>query len=214
MKRAILVLLLLLVFTDFAVAQLATDPNEGSWITRDSPGFYTMRWFGRMGRTYFIQESLDLFTWTYRTDIEAGQNLVIPYGHQTSSDKFFLRLRYAYPDIPTDDPANSDFDGDGVSNADELSRGLNPLSNVDLIGNGLPDDWEMFYFHDLTHTGTQDSDGDGFTNAEELLFGLNPIVDDSSATAKDLSYDALGRLQTAGSVTYTYDEEGNINAAN
>jgi YD repeat-containing protein len=43
---------------------------------------------------------------------------------------------------------NADTDGDGVTNSDELARGLNPLS--------------------------ADTDGDGFSDSEELEFGANP----------------------------------------
>lgn len=209
MKHAVLIALWVLTLLNVGVAQLATDPNEGLWIKRDAPGIYTMRWYGRLGHTYFVQQSSDLLIWTYRTDIEAGLNLVIPYGFTASSDRFFVRLKHT--DIPTNDPLNADFDHDGISNIDELSHGLDPFSNTDSDGDGLPDDWERFYFGNLLKDGTLDSDGDGFTDKEEFLLGLNPTVDDSvAASLPELSYDALGRLQTAGAVTYSYDAEGNI----
>jgi hypothetical protein len=43
---------------------------------------------------------------------------------------------------------NADTDGDGLTNSDELARGLNPLS--------------------------ADTDGDGFSDSEEIEFGANP----------------------------------------
>jgi hypothetical protein len=216
MKRTILILTSFLVSVNFTSAQLATDPNEGLWMTQDSPGAFTARWYGRIGRTYFIQTTTDLLSaWIYKTEVEPGENLVIPYGFTASSDKYFLRLKYT--DIPTNDPADADFDGDGISNIDELNAGLDPLtelSNRDLDGDGLPDDWERFWFNgSLTHNGAGHDDPDGFTNAEEFQFGLNPNVDDSVTAVPELSYDALGRLETAGAVTYSYDAEGNIETA-
>jgi YD repeat-containing protein len=44
---------------------------------------------------------------------------------------------------------NADTDGDGLTNSDELARGLNPLS--------------------------ADTDGDGFSDSEEVEFGANPL---------------------------------------
>ncbi len=45
---------------------------------------------------------------------------------------------------------------------------------LDSEGDGLPDDWEIATFGDLTKTGGQDSDGDGSSNAQELADGTNP----------------------------------------
>ena len=83
MKRAGLIVLGLLSLLNVGVAQLATDPNEGLWIKKDAPGFYTMRWYGHTGRTYFVQQSLDLQTWTYVHDIWKVQDVVIPFALQT-----------------------------------------------------------------------------------------------------------------------------------
>lgn len=48
------------------------------------------------------------------------------------------------------------------------------VSSVDGDSDGLPDDWEQFYFSTLSHSGDEDTDGDGVTNANELLAGTNP----------------------------------------
>ena len=45
---------------------------------------------------------------------------------------------------------------------------------LDSDGDGLPDDWEITNFGDLTKTGPQDSDGDGTSNEQELADGTNP----------------------------------------
>jgi len=212
MKRTIFTFFGFVALAGFLRGQTATDPNEGARLFQDSANTYTFKWWGRAGQTYFIQTSPDLFTWVFLNEIEPGENLIIPYGFTSTADKFFVRVKYT--DQPTDDRFNSDFDGDGISNADELSAGSDPLSNVDSDTDGLPDDWEKFWFSgSLLRDGTGDNDSDGFTDKEEFLFGLNPNADDSATSAKDLSYDALGRLQTAGAVTYTYDAEGNIETA-
>ena len=44
----------------------------------------------------------------------------------------------------------------------------------DTDGDGLPDGWELTYFGDLTHDGTEDADADGLTNLTEYLAGTNP----------------------------------------
>ncbi len=48
------------------------------------------------------------------------------------------------------------------------------VSAVDSDADGLPDDWEQFYFGNLLHRGDEDTDGDGVTNANEWVAGTNP----------------------------------------
>jgi Bacterial TSP3 repeat len=45
---------------------------------------------------------------------------------------------------------------------------------TDTDGDGLPDDWEVWHFGDLTHTSSGDEDGDGGTNAEEFANFTDP----------------------------------------
>ena len=183
MNRALLAASSLLAFLHTSVAQIATDPNDGLWITRDSPGVFTMRWYGRAGWTYFVQQSLDLQTWTYRPDIEKGLNLVIPYGLQTNAQKYFLRLRRT--DIPTNDPFNADFDGDKISNIDELNAGLDPLSDpntADSDGDTLPDDWERRYFGRLSFSAADDPHQSGQSNADAFQSNSNPTIPFPAAT--------------------------------
>jgi hypothetical protein len=123
-----------------ASAQTAADPNEGSRLTLDSgTGGYDFSWWGKAGRTYFIQQTDDLLTpWVYLPLIESGANDVLSWGFTSTADKFFVRLRYS--DIATSDPFNADFDGDKVSNYAELWNGTDPLVSVDSDSDGLPDD--------------------------------------------------------------------------
>lgn len=44
---------------------------------------------------------------------------------------------------------------------------------LDSDGDGLPDEWEMAQFGDLSRTGAQDSDGDGTSNEQEAADGTN-----------------------------------------
>ena len=157
MKRAILIISSLLTLPGAVMAQTTTDPNEGARLIQDSPNTYTFKWWGRTGRTYFIQTSSDLLSWVYLNEIEPGQNLIIPYGFASSGGRFFLRLRYS--DIPTDNPAAADFDGDGLSNAAELLLGTDPL--------------------------VADSDGDGLSDGNEFLIGRNPLLPDSRVDGSD-----------------------------
>ena len=120
-----------------ATAQTATEPNEGSRLTRDSIlGSYRFTWWGQPGRTYFIQQSADLSTWEYKPLIESGTAGLLTWDFPAPADKFFLRLRST--DLPTTDPFNDDFDGDKVSNWNELLQGTDPLSAADTDANGLP----------------------------------------------------------------------------
>ncbi|MFX0065887.1 MAG: M28 family peptidase [Candidatus Hermodarchaeota archaeon] len=69
-----------------------------------------------------------------------------------------------------------DTDGDGLSDGEELSRGLDPL-NPDSDGDGLMDGEEINTY--FTHPGDPDTDDDGLTDGEEILiYGTLPTDDD------------------------------------
>jgi len=54
------------------------------------------------------------------------------------------------------------------------------ISDVDSDSDGLPDDWEKFYFGSLAHKADTDPDGDGVSNLAELLSGTAPLNGSSS----------------------------------
>ncbi len=47
---------------------------------------------------------------------------------------------------------------------------------ADTDADGLPDEWEKFFFGNLNQNGGGDPEGDGLTNAQEYLLGSDPLV--------------------------------------
>ncbi|MGV7225175.1 MAG: C45 family autoproteolytic acyltransferase/hydrolase [Nitrospinales bacterium] len=61
------------------------------------------------------------------------------------------------------------------------------LISDDVDGDGLPDNWEINYFGDLSQKGTTDTDGDGYTNIVEYQRGTDPI-DPNSYPSKPMPW--------------------------
>jgi hypothetical protein len=161
------------------IAQSPSLPNEGSRLEYDGANrIWRFKWWGKSGRTYFIQHTDDLNrSWQWLPFVEAGNGSVREWGFNSSGGKFFLRLKYS--DIPTNNPSLADFDGDRVSNLDEVTQGTNPLLAPDTNSNGLPDDWETFYFGAIGQNPNADPDGDGLTNLLEYQIGTKANVFDT-----------------------------------
>ena len=124
-----------------ALAQTATDRNEGTRVEQDTANqMWRLKWWSREGRTYLLQHSEDLSLWTWMDVIVTGNDSVRDVGFHTNADKFFMRL--VHTDQPSADPANEDWDGDGVSNFEELHNQTDPFSNKDTDGDGVSDDKE------------------------------------------------------------------------
>ena len=146
-----------LLCSNFAWAQTATDLNEGSQLTHDSVNdTWTFSWWGRSGITYFLQRSGDLKSWQYIPIIEPGQDRVAEWHFATSADKLFVRLKHT--DITTSDSWNEDFDGDGISNINELMAPLELLL----------DPFDSDSNNDGIIDGLEDTDGDGLNNSNEF----------------------------------------------
>jgi hypothetical protein len=77
----------------------------------------------------------------------------------------------------------------------------------DANGNGIPDWWELYYFHNLSQPALGDFDGDGVDNLDEYLEGTNPTNRNSFnprlniqaprgtvSVSPDQPYYALGQL--------------------
>lgn len=164
---------------------------------------YRLDWIGKDGITCFPQYSTNLTDWFYLPEIDQGVTHdpidVSPRdGQGMPYPTFFMRM--ALSDYPSLDPKGSDYDGDGVSNWDELNvTHTDPLkadSNRDGIfdgqhdtdGDGLADEWEQMLIGrsadpasmtlaDITPAG--DVDGDGVSNLREYQLGLSGCQTDS-----------------------------------
>ena len=201
-QALLLVLLHGFVVFNTVMAQTATAPNEGSRLTHGStPGSYDFSWWGQPGRTYFMQHSDNLSAWEYLPLIDSGANGSLSRGFTSTSAKFFLRLRTS--DIPTSDPFNADFDGDKVGNWDELLQGTDPLSAADTDGNGLPDDWEKFYFGHIGVDPNATAPGGGMTNLQHFELGTNPNNPPPSPT---ISAGTATLDQSADTLLYPADD--------
>lgn len=157
-------------------AQTASAQNEGLVIQAVSAasGAYQISWWGRSGRTYFIQHSFDLNSaWSYFPVIEGGQDAVLHYGFSTASPCVFVRLRYV--DEALADPYSVDSDGDGLTNREEFELETDPFS-PDTDGDLLPDRWEADHGLDPLDPSDAfaDPDGDGLSNRAERTLGSDP----------------------------------------
>ncbi|MFX0064596.1 MAG: hypothetical protein ACFFC7_20680, partial [Candidatus Hermodarchaeota archaeon] len=75
------------------------------------------------------------------------------------------------------DPRNSDSDGDGVNDGDEVNTYSSDPTNPDSDGDGLDDGEEVTYGTILTNP---DSDGDGLSDYDEaIIYGTNPRSNDT-----------------------------------
>ncbi len=165
-------------------------------------------WLGQSGFSYFIQASPDLLDWTWAPNIEAGIDAPMSYEVDGPTASGFFRL------IRTDQTAAdldaADFDGDGFSNAFELTprprpggiigfSGLNPNIQTsplkkDTDADGLDDKWEEENGFDPTDNGSRfidngpngDPDNDGVTNLNEQRLGTQPK---GNATSTDSDED-------------------------
>jgi len=129
----------------FSAAGLALsqwqEKEQMQWNT--TSGEMEMSWQGKVGRTYFIKFCPDLKTqnWSYLPEILTGDGSEITYSFDIEgTDTLFFQLEFS--DIPTSDPANADFDGDGVSNNDEIFFNISP-TNSDTDGDGISDGGEI-----------------------------------------------------------------------
>jgi hypothetical protein len=190
MKRILSALLGWLALQSGALSQTATDPNEGSRLISLGNSNFQFTWWARAGRSYLVDVSDDLYSWTYLDTVIVGLGGVSPpINFNVSSERFFVRLNT--------DPFNTDADGDG-----------------------MPDGWEVLFGLNARFAGdaSLDPDDDGLTNLDEFTYGFDPwIVDETAGAARELIYDERGWLETvtalpggALGVSYSYDEEGNI----
>ncbi len=108
--------------------------------------------------------------------------------------------------IPIADPATTDSDGDGLTDAQEASLGTNPdLADTD--GDGMPDGWEVgFGLLPLTDDAAGDLDGDGATNLDEFRAGSRP--NDATSVPPPFELTVLSATDRHPSVTLSADQRG------
>ena len=146
----------LLIFADFSEAQ--TPQATPTIAPTATPNTYQIAWPGVAGRVYFVQVSTDLQTWLFAPVVEFGTGQNIVWAFSSTGDRTYVRLNYSVATNFTSG-ANGDFDGDGISNIDEVT-----------------------YFH-TDPTVSDDPDGDGYLNSDELAQGTDP--NDASSTPFD-----------------------------
>lgn len=198
--------------------QSASDPNSGLTISHNSSlGEFSLSWWGIDQHYYFVLETEDLVDepWVYFPYAAKGSDAAMgPPPFAITASKMFFRLEYT--DDPNSELLSGDFDGDFVSNKDEIDNELDPFGWVSTDGDFIADDWEQFYFGDLTQTDAGNDDADYTNNLEESELGLDPTVDETGM-ALTYTYDDAGRLTAVGgnstTLAYTLDEEGNITLA-
>ena len=184
MKSHLHRILLFLVCIALASAEPPGIEQSMEFVTPPA-GCMFIRWHGKPGRSYFIQVSdpaNHLNTWHFEPIIEGGHDKDISYEVDGTAEKGFFRLKYT-DQVPGDGETldTADFDGDGISNYDEINfYGTDPL-NPDSDGDGMPDGWEVT--HGLNPLdgadATQDADGDGLSNLQEYRLGTNPLLLDT-----------------------------------
>ncbi len=156
MKLRLVAFVFLLALSGIANAQGSNDPNEGSQLSYDNgTASYTFSWWGHSGKTYFIQHSDDLMTWSYVPMYEIGADQVIQWGFTSTASKFFLRLEMntdgsLLPDRwqmlyfgDTGVDPYGDEDGDGLTNLQEFLNGTDP-TNPDSDGDGVVDGLDAY----------------------------------------------------------------------
>lgn len=100
-----------------ALAQASEQPQPT--LSQTGTASWSFDWNGITGRTYFIQYSHDLQAWAYFPTIQSGTGQPLAWAFDSTASKLFLRLRYT--DQETYDPFYDDFDGDWISNWDEIA---------------------------------------------------------------------------------------------
>ncbi len=178
MKRSFFLYSLLCLTTLQAQENGIEQPSE---ITIAPTGEPFLHWHGKPGRTYFIQisnSSDHLAKWNWAPLIESGNDEEISYQLVGTPDKGFFRLKYTdQVPIPGETLENADFDGDFISNWDEITGYLTDPLNPDTDGDGLGDGYEVFGYS--TDPNNVDTDGDGLSDGDEVfIYGTDPYFTD------------------------------------
>ena len=203
---------------DFSVAWPATNSADWSAIDvfhKERLDDASWRWIKRRsawpedGETQFSLYGYDLPCWetkvsrsfrVYTNEVESPFGVVftnlyatVPEAHEPRSAFFMLAgQRDADGDGLSDavelslgcDPHDPDMDGDGLADGQELALGASPFS-PDTDGDGLSDAQEVLSF--MTNPGAADTDGDGLSDLDEVgLVSSVPYAWHDSGNAPNL----------------------------
>lgn len=91
-----------------------------------------LTWASRPESTYFFEQSADLVHWSWAPAVQSGDGSVKQVDLPSGSQAMYYRLRRS--DVSSPDPAAADYDGDGISNLAEVSRGSDPHDYFDQPG--------------------------------------------------------------------------------
>lgn len=144
-------------------SQTATDLNMGATMAvgDTTPLTWRFSWWGKSGRHYLVQASLDLQTWSFLpstnpSGVDAPITVVVPIDYD-----------------PTGTNSNST-EPKLFFRAVEFDPGSPPST-----GNALADEWERYWFGATEVDAGADPDGDGLTNLQEFLLGTDPTLADT-----------------------------------
>lgn len=79
------------------------------------------------------------------------------------------------------------------------------ISSIDSDGDGLPDDWEKFYFGDLSAKPDADADNDGASNRAEFLSGTDPKNPQSVFRIIDSAFNSNGTARLRFSIVASHN---------
>jgi hypothetical protein len=162
---------LILVTALFVHADLA--PQQNITPTLVNANTLNASWQGIDSRTYFLQTSLDMYTWRYAPMVEFGNGTKSHNINTQGAPKFFLRLQY--------------MDSSGISTLQEAR-------DADFNGNGIPNSYEVesLLSDPIIQTNApKNTDGDLMNDAEEYLAGRDPLATDQIADATSRELDVF-----------------------
>ena len=203
--------LLLLLSLCVGTVSSAQSLNSGAQLSQGAnPGEWNLTWDREAPRTYFIQWSDDLIHWHYFPDLDFGPAGFAGFGFTSSDSRFFVRLKHT--DAPHGgDAYAADFDGDRVSNFDELNNQTDPFTWIDADSDSIPDDWE-FHFGIAANAST-DSDGDSLLDVDEFARGTDPTEDDSDGDGMPDGWEHAHSLNPLDPSDSDYDADGDSSPA-